>query len=486
MKKILTAVLMFTMMLGFCNFTACAEGETIIEVEVLEAGFCMKTAVGYIKNESRTTINGSTTEKVTYFPLDYTPNEGKMLFVIRANICNISENSINIDQELIGAADFPGKDAVRVKTYAYQNPNSASAKTLLPGESTPAILVSQVSGDYVAGFDGCTVAVGGASVSFDREDVPWKDSVVFDGPKSVTIVDGVEVTEGNENEIMSTQEAQTATYDKNAPVAIVEDCKIENIQANSFVLHSKVRNVADRDFTYVHIRYQLLDSKGDALANLSQTVQTLPAGSAVWTGNYTVEDVNIEDVHAIVFTGSTYEEYGQPLAVNVPLKENTTFYVSALVKGEECAMGDIISTDSVNIKLTDISFEPFIIGSTTYFPAESDMIFALLEIELENVSKTRIAVTDFLNVTIDFNDGFLFGTADYESILLDEKGDMRIFVYAKQGRGENMGLSPLTSQTYTLAIPCARLVGEDQESPLSVKFCLPDEGAEKIFTCVVR
>lgn len=501
MKKVFAFLLTLVILSTFCIFPATANDGAKISLEVLEAGFCTETVMGYIKNQSSFTHEGAAVENTAYGLMYLNASDGTFNFVVKANITNISDSPLSVSGDLAGTAEFAGLDSGIVKVFPHQEYASPAHTTLLPGKSTPAVLVcGNVSESDAKDFESCTISIGGLSLCFTKDEIITTDRICFDRPAGLMLVDGEEVSAEEAALILEIKaaaekaveeaagETEEAGPDKNAPVAIVEDCSIENIQADSFVLHTKVRNISDRDFNFLTVLYQLLDEDGDTMENLTQTIVSIPAGAAIWTGDYVVRGVDINEVHAISYSGCTYKEYGAELSVNVPLQETTTFYVSDLVKNEECTMGDTISSDLVNITLKGISYEPYIThDSTTYFALESDMIFAMLELEVENVSRSRIDAVDVLNVSIDFRDGFLFNTTDYESILLHPLSNhIRFYSYGRSSRGDVIGLSPLTKQTYTLAIPCAKVVSEDTESSLSVKFVLPKDGVETIFTCVVR
>ena len=115
-------------------------------------------------------------------------------------------------------------------------------------------------------------------------------------------------------------------------IAVVEDCKIEDVTANSFVLHSKIRNISDKDFRNIIVNFQLLDANGDAIGSMSQMEEDVQAGQAVWTGNYTITDVDINEVDAIAYVGCRYQEYGSELtSMNIPLAEKAVFKVADLI-----------------------------------------------------------------------------------------------------------------------------------------------------------
>lgn len=276
------------------------------------------------------------------------------------------------------------------------------------------------------------------------------------------------------------------------PVAVVEDCSIEDVQADSFVLNSKVRNISDRDLASISIEYQLLDANGDAIGYQSQYIENFQAGQAVWSHNFQVRGVDIDEVHSIAYISCRFKEVDGEIHNEVALAEKSQFYVADIIGGGEAvALGESVATGMVEITLKDISFADDISGNkghgyTTAAPAGSDMVFAILEISVKNLAKEQFETHDLLNVKLDYNDGYLYSSSDKTCYLRHESGTMLSFTFSSISSGVKMPVTPLTTENYTLAIPCASVVAEDESSPLKVSFYLPEGNSEKVFNYTVR
>ena len=210
MKKILVLLLALSMLFALCACGGAENGadvkdnagtenaaadsdEAIISIEVLDAGFCKATSMGYSKNETTTTKNGVTTKKIHYNIFDYdvdevSEGEDKILFVIQANITNISDGSIIIDEQLEGTVDFKGMKEAGIYTHAFQYISSVNYNTIRSGESTPAVLVCFLDGDYADNFKGCSVFVGGVTLDFNKDEIEIKDRIAFTPPEDVETV----------------------------------------------------------------------------------------------------------------------------------------------------------------------------------------------------------------------------------------------------------------------------------------------------------
>lgn len=297
------------------------------------------------------------------------------------------------------------------------------------------------------------------------------------------------------NELLDNDEEDDASG-----VAIVEDCKIDEITQSSVSFSYKVRNLTDEDMVGISVYFQLLDANGDAVANTSRYVENIMAGQAVWSKNGSVYDVDINEVDCIAFTGCRIS-YGSTSSPVHPMAETTYFYIKDMREDIEdsqeiLALGDVVFTDTAEILLKSVNFSDSVSGyrssGSIYLteqeikPSSTEQTFALLNISIKNTGKEQIdEAHDILDVKINYSDGYIYESSNVTCYLIDTKQNVRQFG-SNYSKGTVMRIPPLTSEDYLLVIPVAKAVGDDTSSPLQVSFLFPNNSGTQEFIYKIR
>ena len=104
----------------------------------------------------------------------------------------------------------------------------------------------------------------------------------------------------------------------------------------------------------------------------------------------------------------------------------------------------------------------------------------MIRFSATNLSKESVDLSDTkqFTVSLDYNDGFIFSTADRDvSTFESENGE--IAIRADGGKANSIKLSPLTSKEYTLHLTCPKVVRDQTDKPLTIIFTIGKDGSEK-------
>ena len=179
----------------------------------------------------------------------------------------------------------------------------------------------------------------------------------------------------------------------------------------------------------------------------------------------------------------------------------TEFYpeeaeITAEIENSECiteektySLGDTIRTDSVEITLHDCSFQDYVkTGGGSKMYGSDDNILACLSFTFKNNSDAEQRVSSFMDVELDYDNGFRFNTRDLPTLLFDEDRDYFIFYFdgAGRGTGVKVDVQPHKYGEYLLGIQCHKALAKDTTSPLTITFTLPDNGQSVKYTYVIR
>lgn len=148
------------------------------------------------------------------------------------------------------------------------------------------------------------------------------------------------------------------------------------------------------------------------------------------------------------------------------------------------SVGEKASCDTFEVTLKDYEFTERLGSSNTTklferdvvwdAPDDKDMVYILFHFDYTNLSKETINMYWDSNVTIDYNNGYLYKTADATGAYIFE--DDINGVYSKYrivglgGINYKMDLSPLQSGKYFSAIPVPKRVSEDESADLRIIF----------------
>ena len=117
------------------------------------------------------------------------------------------------------------------------------------------------------------------------------------------------------------------------------------------------------------------------------------------------------------------------------------------------------------------------------------MILACLRLDITNISKETLIVRNIMDVKVDYNDGFIFNTHDKYCYLVeaeDNDPSVNTFRYDGGASGTEFKLSPLGSDKFVLAIPCAEAVAKENANPHKVVFTLQNEGHSQNYEYIIR
>ena len=94
-----------------------------------------------------------------------------------------------------------------------------------------------------------------------------------------------------ESELEKTQEAKLE----------VEDFEITKLEGDELWFRVKIRNISDTDIEEFSFQYQVLDKNGDILRYQLCGASTVAAGQAIWAGQYSIRDLQLDEVDAMGF-----------------------------------------------------------------------------------------------------------------------------------------------------------------------------------------
>jgi len=266
-------------------------------------------------------------------------------------------------------------------------------------------------------------------------------------------------------------------------------------------------NLSEFDFAFVDLTYQVFDEEDNKVSTNTIICLMSMHGESVWCGPASAQlkegqtggYIRFIDAKAYIMQGNnpigTIENTLKGDVVNNVFPfgsctiESTNDDGSA-AEAVRLSVGETLKTDSLEITLKDLAFEGSVdIGSGISLAASGDdMLLACLYFDIKNISKQSVLVRDVLNVKVDYNEGFIYNTQDKYCYLLEaEDNDPSVctFKYDGPASGTEFKLSPLSSDKFMLAIPCAQAVSEDNTSPLKVVFTLPNGDTTQSYEYII-
>lgn len=100
----------------------------------------------------------------------------------------------------------------------------------------------------------------------------------------------------------------------------VEDFEITKFEENELWFRVKIRNISDTDIEKFSFQYQVLDKNGDILRYQLCGASTVAAGQAIWAGQYSIRDLQLDEVDAMSFVSDLGKD--QPV-----IKERVVFSI---------------------------------------------------------------------------------------------------------------------------------------------------------------
>lgn len=241
----------------------------------------------------------------------------------------------------------------------------------------------------------------------------------------------------------------------------------------------------------------LVFKEGGAVEYIQSNGFTASTGTGVTVKNNTVSTsvlgTNIDSDHMLEYDGSG--EIPKLKADNVEFIKETDYYAGL----EKFSLGDTFSTDSADATVKSLDFisggeiinylENNARHCVRYM--EADKTYAAIEIDISNLSKQEFQTANTVFVVLDYNNGFQFSTVGDENCLLvdNENSDA---ICASSNNGSNgisisdVTISPLDTRSYTLYIPCADKVAEDENATYVLYVTLPTENGIKEFAVGVK
>lgn len=266
-------------------------------------------------------------------------------------------------------------------------------------------------------------------------------------------------------------------------------------------------NLSEFDFSSVNLTYQVFDEEDNKVSTNSIIGFMSMHGESAWCGPATQQlkegqtggYIRFIDAEAYITEGNNPSGNIKTILKGDVLDNVFPFGSCTLestnddgnaVEAERLSVGETLKTDSLEITLKDLAFEGSVdIGSGISIAASGDdMLLACLYFDIKNISKEPMLVRDVLDVKVDYNEGFIYNTQDKYCYLLEAKDNdpsVCTFKYDGYASGTEFKLSPLSSDKFLLAIPCAQAVSEDNTSPLKVVFTLPNGDTTQSYEYII-
>lgn len=195
--------------------------------------------------------------------------------------------------------------------------------------------------------------------------------------------------------------------------------------------------------------------------------------------NYRVEDGKFTD---------GYETTYNIIVVNgevVKLEGSSNSYIPLELSRTEVAFGDTFKDDAIGeVTITEIAGYPDKLDAGTYEPITSGngmvvdgMVFMEIHYTVKNLSKDTLDITDNVQFTVVYGDGYQFSTEGDKYCYYREVGTTAKRIHCGSGGsiGSKMVLSPLTEKEYIVYLPVAEVLATDTETPMSINITLESE-----------
>lgn len=98
-----------------------------------------------------------------------------------------------------------------------------------------------------------------------------------------------------------TNQTEPTEEETRKPELSVEDFEITKLEENELWFRVKIRNISDADIEQFSFQYQVLDKNGDILRYQLCGASTVAAGQAIWAGQYSIRDLQLDKVDAMSF-----------------------------------------------------------------------------------------------------------------------------------------------------------------------------------------
>ncbi len=539
MKKHISALLIFCMMLSLCAFgsvpamaenwelpegTQMFEPGCVMETEfgtftVLDAGFAKKVEnVVFPMGTKTTKVNGVTeTHKVTE-TLYYTAEDGMALFVVKGILHNNSDtvlSSRNLHPTMLSGNADP------VQLDAFPAVELTGSGTMSPG------LVMDIEPDVNVEIDfACTIdrdlyfsstdillEFAGAALGFRKAGMKSYISMGFDENDGVFTAD-VTVLIDEKRAEKKKRQAEAALEPPHIDELRVENVSLEyNNTRNCYIIKAKVRNLAypvyeNCTLTYVDVSFRFLDANGDGIPCRYDQISNkdvyghLPLGEAGWAGGYEIDVGTVDTAEAIVFDGYSflYDQHGLSYAKGVKgsFTNPPVFKLDDIIPGradaKKTAESDAVFVENVSVEFSDI-LPPAVMASSAYragakklhYSLTDSETYAVIHFTITNITTKEITLADLdgdsFFVELNFNNGFNYSTKSSKASVMQSGSEIAVMesTESKSTRfGDAIVIPPLVTYDVTVYIPCARLVATMTDKPLVVSFHTTQTGDKQI------
>lgn len=181
------------------------------------------------------------------------------------------------------------------------------------------------------------------------------------------------------------------------------------------------------------------------------------------------------DIFKIVTEGDSFKLVGETLGEYITQED-----AREKLKNELVSIGETAKTELFEITVTEYEFADLLgkDNTTRLFARDiswddpgDEKVFMIIKFDYVNLDKRAIDMVYDLCVTVDYKDGYEYASFTEDKAYIFEDDTNGVFRRCSLDTGGYaMELSPLTSDSYFVAIPVAKVVSTDTESTIIVRF----------------
>lgn len=168
----------------------------------------------------------------------------------------------------------------------------------------------------------------------------------------------------------------------------------------------------------------------------------------------------------------------------VKLEGASDSYIPLEHSRTEVAFGDTFKDNTIaEVTITEIAGYPYKLDTRTYEPITNGtglvtdgMTFMEIHYTVKNLCKDTLSVSDDVQFTVIYGDGYQFSTEGDKYCYYREVGTSGKQAHCGSGSiGSSMALSPLTEKEYIVYLPVAEVLATDTKTPMSINITLESE-----------
>ena len=195
------------------------------------------------------------------------------------------------------------------------------------------------------------------------------------------------------------------------------------------------------------------------------------------------------DAFQIVFDGDSMHLIGEERGLYITQEAADIILDSQKIKGN---IGDTVSARAAKMTVKEITFPEYMGKENTSLLFNRDygwehagdgMVFARIVLDYTNLEKKTIRLHEFMKVSVDYNNGYLYSTEDSNTYCFNSEG---IFYRYGLSSGYVMDHASLASDEYVIFIPIAAVAAEDTASPMKLIFEFEGEAGPETVEYTVR